>query len=180
VSRVAISLDPHALTELRNRAQTNKEPVARTAARLVRDGLLSSQAAGILATAATEHIEPQNTTLRPAWIEPDTDPQQWRRQLWAAVTALHERYPEALGRLPGDWWTSRALTETLAALSQWRAQLDTGQQTDPRAELLFHDRLEILQRQLTQTTDPTGQRFTGGTPPTTWVAGADDIAALRS
>lgn len=167
MSRVAISLDLHALTELRNRAQSNSEPVARTAARLVRDGLLSSPAARIPATTAAE---PQSTTQRPAWIEPDTDPQKWRRQLWAAVTALHERYPEALGRLPGDWWTSRALTETLAALSQWRAQLDTGQQTDPRAELLFHDRLEILQRQLTQTTDPTGQRFTGGTPPTAWVA----------
>ncbi len=48
MSRVAITLDEHALAELARRAQAEREPVARTAARMVRDGLLSThaQAAG--------------------------------------------------------------------------------------------------------------------------------------
>ena len=73
-------------------------------------------------------------------------------------------------KLVADWWTDRALVEVLSALSTWRSQLDAGQNTDPRAELLFHDRLELLERQLTHTSDPTAARFTGGPPPSEWVA----------
>jgi hypothetical protein len=173
MSRVAISLDLHALAELRKRAEANKEPVARTAARLVRDGLLShlttrsqaTQDAQIAAAAAS----PQATEL-PSWIEPAARPQQWRRALWATVTALQLRYPCALGRLPADWYADRALTEMIAALGQWRANLDAGEQRDPRAELLFHDRLSILERHLAQSTDPTTPRFAGGPPLPDWAS----------
>jgi hypothetical protein len=86
------------------------------------------------------------------------------------VSALAERYPHVFSKLVADWWTDRALMEVLGALSAWRSQLDTGQSADPRAELLFHDRLELLERQLTQAGDPTAARFTGGAPPSEWVA----------
>ncbi len=66
--------------------------------------------------------------------------------------------------------TDRALIEVLGALSAWRSQLDAGENPDPRAELLFHDRLDLLERQLTQTGDPTAARFAGGPPPSEWVA----------
>lgn len=163
MTRIAITLDAHALTELQRRASTNHEPVARTAARLIRDGLLSSQTTPATALPATQAR--QQTTQPPPWIEPAAKPQQWRRNLWAAVTALHKRYPQALSPLPADWWTDQALTETLAALIAWRTQLDTGAQTDPRTELLFHDRLAVVQRELTQNTDPTSPRFTAGPLP---------------
>jgi hypothetical protein len=65
--------------------------------------------------------------------------------------------------------TDRALIEVLGALSAWRTQLDAGQNAYPRSELLFHDRLEILERQLTHTSDPTAARFTGGPPPPDWI-----------
>jgi hypothetical protein len=72
-------------------------------------------------------------------------------------------------KLTAGWYTSRQLVERLAALSAWRSQLDAGATTDPRAELLFHDRLEILERQLTQNSDPTAARFTSGPPPSEWI-----------
>jgi hypothetical protein len=174
VSRVAITLDKHALAELGRRAQAAGEPAARTAARFVRDGLLSTQAQ---AQAADE--QPASpTTPKPAkgqgagapgWLQPPGEQEQWRRELWAAVSALAERYPNVFSKLVADWWTDRALIEVLGALSAWRSQLDAGENPDPRAELLFHDRLELLERQLTQAGDPTAARFAGGPPPSEWI-----------
>lgn len=175
MSRVAITLDPHALAELQRRAAANKEPVSRTAARMVRDGLLSTQAATAPSSVTPVEQQPQRRERQPgpgvpSWVEPTSEQQQWRRQLWAAVSALHSRYPRALGRLPANWTADRSLVETLGALAAWRAQLDAGANSDPRAELLFHDRLEIIERQLTHTDDPTAQRFTAGPPPSDWIA----------
>jgi hypothetical protein len=171
MSRIAITLDEHALAELTRRAQANSEPIARTAARFVRDGLLSTQAHPTIDTPpAGDTPPPTESTGRPGWLEPTDERETWRRELWAAVSALAERYPQVLSQLTADWYTSRQLVETLAALSTWRSQLDAGQTTDPRAELLFHDRLEILERQLTHNNDPTAARFTSGPPPSEWVS----------
>jgi hypothetical protein len=171
MSRVAITLDEHALAELGRRAQAAGEPVARTAARMVRDGLLSTQAqnAGYPPPAAARKPAEASGAGSPGWIEPPGERKRWRRELWAAVWALAERYPPLFSKLVADWYTDRALTETLGALSAWRSELDTGQNPDPRAELLFHDRLELLERQLTQAGDPTAARFAGGPPPAEWV-----------
>jgi hypothetical protein len=169
MSRVAITLDEHALAELGRRAQAAGEPVARTAARLVRDGLLSTQAQS--ASELSPRITSEDGSGRsPAWLQPASERERWRRELWAAVCALAERYPRVFSQLVADWWTDRALVEVLGALSTWRSQLDTDQSADPRAELLFHDRLELLERHLTHASDPTAARFTGGPPPSEWVA----------
>jgi len=174
VSRVAITLDEHAHAELQRRAQAAKEPVARTAARLVRDGLLSTQA-----QAQADRDQPASATTpkpaegrgagSPGWLQPPGEQERWRRELWAAVSALAERYPRVFSKLVADWWTDRTLIEVLGALSAWRSGLDAGESADPRAELLFHDRLELLERQLTHAGDPTAARFTGGPPPSEWV-----------
>jgi len=172
MSRVAITLDEHALAELGRRAQAVGEPVARTAARMVRDGLLSTQAqnTGDPPPAAARKPAEASGAGSPGWIEPPGERERWRRELWAAVCALAERYPPLFSKLLADWYTDRALIEILGALSAWRSELDTGQSPDPRAELLFHDRLEILERQLTHAGDPTAARFAGGPPPSDWVA----------
>ncbi|MGO9320952.1 MAG: hypothetical protein ACLQBY_09155 [Solirubrobacteraceae bacterium] len=170
MSRVAITLDEHALAELGRRAQAAGEPVARTAARLVRDGLLSTQAqAASEPSPAARPAEGQGAGL-PGWLEPPDKREKWRRELWATVCALAERYPVVFSKLVADWWKDRALVEVLGALSAWRSQLDAGQTADPRAELLFHDRLELLERRLTQAGDPTAARFAGGPPPAEWIA----------
>jgi hypothetical protein len=171
LSRVAITLDEHAQAELARRAQANHEPVARTAARLVRDGLLSTQAPPPEAPAAGPAREPERQAGTPAWLEPEVSARErWRRETWAAVCALYERYPKQLEQLSEDWWRDRAQVETLAALALWRSQLDAGASEDPRAELLFHDRLEIVARQLRERLDRLGERFVGGPPPEAWLA----------
>ena len=171
MSRVAITLDEHALAELGRRAQAAGEPAARTAARFVRDGLLSTQAQSAGEPAPATAPKPANGqgAGAPGWLQPPGEQERWRRELWAAVCALAERYPNVFSKLVADWWTDRALIEVLGALSAWRSQLDAGQSADPRAELLFHDRLELLERQLTQAGDPTAARFAGGPPPSEWV-----------
>jgi len=171
VSRVAITLDEHALAELARRAQANSEPVARTAARLVRHGLLSTHAhPAEEPTASEDSRHAGGGGGLPGWLEPPGERERWRRELWATVCALAERYPCVFSKLVADWWTDRLLIEVLGALGAWRSQLDTGGNPDPRAELLFHDRLEVLDRQLTQTGDPTAARFSGGPPPSEWLA----------
>jgi hypothetical protein len=173
VSRVAITLDEHALAELGRRAQAAGEPAARTAARFVRDGLLSTQAqaAGEQPASPTAPKPAKGQGAgSPGWLQPPGEQERWRRELWVAVSALAERYPRVFSKLVADWWTDRALMEVLGALSTWRSQLDAGENPDPRAELLFHDRLELLERQLTQAGDPTAARFAGGPPPSEWVA----------
>jgi|CZKG01.1.fsa_nt_gi hypothetical protein len=170
MSRIAITLDEHALAQLTRRAQASSEPIARTAARFVRDGLLSTQAhAASESTPRAGDAPPAGSTGRPGWLEPPEERETWRRELWAAVNALAERYPGVFSKLVADWWTDRALVEVLGALSAWRSQLDAGQNPDPRAELLFHDRLELLERRLTHASDPTAARFGGGPPPSDWI-----------
>jgi hypothetical protein len=171
MSRVAITLDEHALAELGRRANANDEPIARTAARLVRDGLLSTeaQAGGEESAQSARRPVPGQVPGPPAWLEPIDRREVWRRELWAAVCALAERYPGVFSKLVADWWRDRALVEVLGALSAWRVALDSGEDVDPRAELLFHDRLELLERRLTQAGDPTAARFAGGAPPSEWV-----------
>jgi len=170
VTRIAITLDEHAQAELSRHAQSNQEPVARTAARLVRDGLLSAHAPAPDAPAApATNTDPATGT--PAWLEPGPSARErWRRETWAAVCALHERYPKALERLDASWWQDRSQVETLAALCVWRSQLDAGASEDPRAELLFHDRLDALARQLRENAVRLRAPFVGGPPPEEWLA----------
>jgi hypothetical protein len=142
---------------------------------MVRDGLLSTHA-----HPAGEQPTPEGPTRNakdggsgsglPGWLEPPGERERWRRELWATVVGLAERYPRVFSKLVADWWTDRQLVEVLGALGAWRSQLDGGENPDPRAELLFHDRLELLDRQLTQTGDPTAARFSGGPPPSEWLA----------
>jgi hypothetical protein len=70
---------------------------------------------------------------RARWLEPYGGDEQWRREMWGAIVALHGRYPVQLEALKDRWWTDEFTTETLCALAVWRAELDdTGH--DPRDE----------------------------------------------
>ena len=157
MSRVAITLDEHALAELGRRAQAAGEPVAgRQRASSATDySAPRHRTPSEPAPAAARQPAEASGAGSPGWLEPPGERERWRRELWAAVCALAERYPPLFSKLVADWWTDRALIEILGALSAWRSELDTGQNPDPRAELLFHDRLELLERQLTQAGDPT-------------------------
>ncbi len=172
MSRVKITLDEHTRAELARRAQAAGEPLARMAARFVRDALLSTQIQTAAAPSST--VAPNRPEGEPAgspgWLEPPEEPGVWRRELWDAVCALSERYPDLFSKLVADWWGDRALVEALGALCAWRAQLDAGEIPDPRAEFLFQDRLELLERRFTRASDPTAARFDADSPPSEWVA----------
>jgi hypothetical protein len=174
VSRVNITLDEHTRAELARRAQAAGEPVAQMAARFIRDGLLSTQLQNAAEPpAGTVEAElPTDSPSKglPVWLEPPEKQGLWRRKLWASVCALAERYPDLFSKLVADWWTDPALVEILGALSAWRSRLDAGELPDPRAEFLFQDRLELLQRRFTQGSDPTAARFDADSPPSQWLA----------
>jgi hypothetical protein len=174
VSRVNITLDEHTRAELCRRAQAAGEPVAQMAARFVRDGLLSTQVQNAAEPPADPvELKPPTDTASeglPAWLQPPEEQGLWRRALWAQVCALAERYPDLFAKLVADWWTDRTLVEMLGALSLWRSRLDAGELPDPRAEFLFQDRLELLERRFTQGSDPTAARFDADSPPSEWLA----------
>jgi hypothetical protein len=178
VSRLNITLDEHTRAELARRAQAAGEPVAQMAARFIRDGLLSTQAqkAGAPAPAAAPTPADDQDAELSGSPPPPQRPEIRRRELWDAVCALAERYPGVFSKLVADWWSDRALVEMLGALSAWRSQLDAATTIEPRAEFLFHDRLEMLERRFTKASDPTAARFAGGSPPSEWIAPRVDIS----
>jgi hypothetical protein len=98
-------------------------------------------------------IRPPEGGERAPWLEPYGGSRDWRGSTWAAIVALHGRYPRHLAHLKDQWWTDHAQTETLSALSHWRQELDDTA-TDPRQELAFHTQLNDYAQQL--------QRQSGG------------------
>ena len=132
MSRVAITLDEQALAELGRRAQAAREPVARTAARMVRDGLLSSQAQnaeGPPPAAARQPAEASGAGS-PGGIEPPGERERWRRELWAAARALAERYPPLFSKLVADGHTVPRAHRGPG--SAQRMALRTGHGPEPR------------------------------------------------
>jgi hypothetical protein len=65
---------------------------------------------------------------------------------WAAIVALHARYPKELERLKDGWWEDNSQTETLAALASWRHELDTS--PDNREELAYQHQLHAFAQHL--------------------------------
>jgi hypothetical protein len=152
-------LDQHA-------ARTGQRP-STAAAQLVRDGL--------------NHVTESNTrrgrtSLAPTnghgapWIEPtDGTRAAWRSETWMAILALCARYAKELARLEDEWWHRPSRVETLAALAEWRNQLD-HEGADPREELAFQARLAELQHVLEHAPGIGAHTFDpSAAPPTDWL-----------
>jgi hypothetical protein len=161
--------DARDVATLEQRAQEAGEPLASTAAGLLRTVL---QEGDMGATARRARLRTRPTTRSAAtapgapWIAPGDDP-DWHKNTWGAIVALHKRYPRALARLEHDWYEHPEREETLAALATWRANIDTSAE-DPREELAFHNALQQLARLLDQTPG-TGRPFKAGTTmPVEW------------
>jgi hypothetical protein len=166
--RMKITLPDSTLAGLRAAAKDCGEPMARVATRLISDGL----AAGTRAPEPPPH-EPAaprpdpGPDRRAAWLEPFDDAQDWRRDMWGAIVALHGRYPRQLGHLKDGWWDHTAHVETLCALVVWRDWIDqTGD--DPREELLFHAQLEDYDRALMQEGGGASAAWQPDAPPNSW------------
>jgi hypothetical protein len=104
------------------------------------------------------HVRPRRTAPvpadghsndRPPWLEPYGGDPARRQQMWGAIVALRGRYPEQLQSLKDKWWTDESTTESLAALTIWRAELDETRQ-DPRDEIAFQTQLSDYAQHLRQ------------------------------
>ena len=103
------------------------------------------------------------------WLDPRNETRRrWRSELWAAVLALHERYPDELANLEADWWRSQSRIEVLGALATWRSTIDTSGR-DPRQELAFHTELIAYGQMLDQTPGVGGDMFEDAIPPAKWL-----------
>lgn len=150
--RLSIRLPDPAYETLAERAQAGGEPLASTASGLLRTVLEDPDSKPAKRLRAPR---PESRTRRPAqadgppWLPSEQDP-NWAKQMWAAILALHARYPRALAKLEHDWYEHPERAETLAALATWRANIDAAAE-DPREELAFQNALQQLARTLDQT-----------------------------
>jgi hypothetical protein len=148
MKRITLRLPDPAMTTLEERATKTGEPTASLAANLLRTALYNPQLPARAPTPTPPAPGPP-PDQRPPWIPQPENP-TWHKDIWQAITALHQRYPRALKRLEEDWWQHPERVETLAALATWRARIDTNAQ-DPREEISFHNALERLTTTLNQT-----------------------------
>jgi len=110
MSRIAITLDEHTHAELVRRAQAAGEPAARTAARLVRDGLLSTQtrAASEPASAAAPKPPEGEGAGVPGWLEPPEKRELWRRELRRSACCASATQTSSQSSWPTSGATARS------------------------------------------------------------------------
>jgi hypothetical protein len=148
-------------------ADETGEPVARVAARLLREqiehppGRPASSSAMRRSRAERRHGE------RAPWLEPYGGDREWRRRMWAEIVALHGRYPHLLSQLQDGWWNDTAHVEQLCALVHWRGQLDDAA-SDPVEEWTFQMYLAEYARVLTQEPGGVSNAWVPGAPPDDW------------
>ena len=165
--RVRITVPDMTGDELSQLAQRAGQPLSHVAADLLR-------AAVDRAYRPKARDEPPPVPMSPhdasaPWLDPrDETRTRWRCELWAAVLALHERYPDELANLEADWWRSQSRIEVLGALATWRSAIDTSGR-DPRQELAFHAQLAAYGQILDITPGVGGDMFQDALPPAEWL-----------
>lgn len=166
--RLSIRLPDPAYETLTVRARESGEPLASTASGLLRTVLEDQD---VKPTKRLRPPRPESRTRPPShssgppWLPSEQDP-NWAEQMWAAILALHQRYPRALAKLEHDWYEHPERAETLAALATWRASIDDDAE-DPREELAFQNALQQLARALDQSPG-LGRLFAESAMPVGW------------
>jgi hypothetical protein len=157
--RVMITLPDPLGDQLDEYAARSGQRTSTAAVQLVRHALTSKTRVDLSASRA-----PAGERAAP-WIEPtDKTRAAWRSETWMAILALCARYPKELARLENEWWRRPSRVETLAALAEWRNQLDHHGQ-DPREELVFQARITELQHALEYTPGTGTSTFDPEAPP---------------
>ena len=162
--RVMITLPDPLGEQLNQHAARNRQRTSTAAAQLVRDALNLLAATKTRAVSASRSPKSEQTA---PWIEPaDETRAAWRSETWMAILALCARYAKELARLENEWWQRPSRVETLAALAEWRNQLD-HHGTDPRDELAFQARIAEVQSALEHTPGIGTDTFNPSSPPPT-------------
>lgn len=159
-----ITLPDVAVERLEELADETGEPLATLAASLIKQHLVWAPAN----PRPIPHRVAVASRRRPVWLEPPDRPAEWRARIWAAICALHARYPQQLGALQEGWWTQPAQIETLAALAVWRQQLDQAAR-DPREELVFQSALNDYAEALRTHGRGVANTWQPDAPPDGWV-----------
>lgn len=167
--RLQIVIPDLVATQLEELADTAGEPLATLAARSVREGVALGVRDGKLTAPAAPSTTAATRDRCPPWLEPYGGDEQWRREMWGSVVALHGRYPRHLEYLNDGWWEDEATSETLCALAVWRAEIDEHGR-DPREELAFHHQLADMARTLRQQGGGVERTWKPGPPPDGWAA----------
>ena len=168
--RLQVTIADDTAQQLEQRAQTAGQPVSRVAATLITLALEGNQALAPTTPSTRSRSVDRSVPEPPSWIEPAALAARrlWRADLWAAVLALHHRYPKELARLEASWWQSNARIEQLAALDAWRLAIDHAC-SDPREELAFHHTLAELHYVLEHAPGIGIDTFHPGPPPHEWL-----------
>jgi len=163
-SRIKITLADDIAARLDELAAASRQPVARIAGQMVRDGLgtLAAVARGNGSAPAAEL-----TITRAPWLEPYGGDREWRQFMWGSILALCGRYPDELKGLKQGWWTDESQVETLCALAHWRQMLDDGGR-DPREELDFQLNVVEFGQRLKQAGGGVTKEWTPGAAPDEW------------
>ena len=169
--RLQVVLPDPVATQLHELAAGAGEPPSTLAGQLVRKGIAEAANDG-----KVRPIRPDPILLahkageRARWLEPYGGDGSWRQEMWGAVVALHGRYPRHLEVLKDGWWADEAHTETLCALTVWRAEIDDAG-NDPREELAFQTQLSDYAHLLRQQGGGVTKAWKPGAPPSDWCDG---------
>jgi hypothetical protein len=166
--RVRITLPEPLVRVLERMADEEDEPVARVAARLVREQLDQLRAGGRCGPSTRRAVPDRRPGERPPWLEPYGGDREWRVRMWGEIIALYRRYPTQLRGLQEGWWNDAAHLEPVCALVCWRQLLDDASH-DPIEELSFQ--LHIVEFGRTVEREPGGvtKAWTPGAPPDDWI-----------
>jgi len=167
--RLQIVVPDPVMTQLQELASGAGEPVATLAARMVRDALTLTGTHGNTIAPKAAPSGHSEAGTRPPWLEPYGGNPAWRREMWGAIVALHARYARQLQHLKHGWWTDESQTETLGALTVWRAEIDEMGR-DPREELAFHHQLTDFAHMLRQQGGGVAKTWKPGAPPEEWIS----------
>jgi hypothetical protein len=170
-----ITLPEPLAVQLDELAANTREPAARLAGHMVRQGIAETASSGQVRvprakTAPAVRNEPpavEDSDQRAPWLEPYGGSREWRALMWGAIVALHGRYPAALAWLKDGWWENEAQVETLCALAVWRQAIDDYGR-DPREELAFQYQLADYGHTLRHEGGGITHAWKPGAPPSEW------------
>jgi hypothetical protein len=163
--RLKITLPDPICEQLSDMAESSGEPISRVAAQMVRNRVSAERD-----DPAPSPLRRITSRRRPNWLEPSSDYGSWRASMWAAIEALYERYPKALGDLVDHWWENESCVETLCALATWRRSIDEAGH-NPQEELEFQARLAECGEAFQRAATPGTRTWTPGRRPANWEGG---------
>ena len=107
------------------------------------------------------------TDKRALWLQLDRGP-EWQTQMWNAAQELRAAYPDLTDAFRDGWHTNRFTRDGILALTIWRAQLDNGNQADPRLELQWLAAMRDFKRMYDEHRRYSGTRAPTQEQPADW------------